>query len=448
MCSYGYHYLVGTLHLLSSALPLVAAAGSNPQCLTADAMIGGMRHYLIDWDKQLDYASNKTWTCEDFAKFMYNFDWLLHNEFGIGLDQDSEETRLDKHKPRRYNSRDRIQQELFYTYSNMTTVPAPPTSQASEQEDGDPVVNVTDAELPEGFGDLPWIMSHVNKAASLVSASVHVNSGLGVLRQECFQEPAVHLLFFVSLRRIHQLMLNQMKYLWYLMQNTPEMYRGAATQWIMESSQVFRGDLDTVESIFGGWNPPNTTKGEEKELVYSKYEKPKVAAFPVVSIVELLRRQTFKETDFDRELVRASMRHVFDKNDLILELGAGVGDMSRWLNETGWVQAHGYDYSADIELITFNNVHQLRGEKAPPRLGDGDIPYDWLICVSEQCPMMWSAIRSHYPGDKLREYTKKGIIVEKTAEGEMDLSAMKRSEPHATVYANRGLGEKYTVYTH
>lgn len=85
MC-YGYHYLVGALHLLSSALPLVAAAGSNPQCLTADAMIGGMRHYLIDWDKQLDYASNKTWTCEDFAKFMYNFDWLLRNEFGIGLD--------------------------------------------------------------------------------------------------------------------------------------------------------------------------------------------------------------------------------------------------------------------------------------------------------------------------------------------------------------------------
>ena len=57
-------------------------------------------------------------------------------------------------------------------------------------------------------------MSHVNKAASLVSASIHVNSGLGVIRSECFRDPAVHLLFFVSLRRVHQLMLNQLKYLW------------------------------------------------------------------------------------------------------------------------------------------------------------------------------------------------------------------------------------------
>ena len=33
----------------------------------------------------------------------------------------------------------------------------------------------------------------------------------------------------------------------YMMQNTPEMYRGASTQWLLEASQVFRGDLDTTE---------------------------------------------------------------------------------------------------------------------------------------------------------------------------------------------------------
>ncbi|CAD7936896.1 unnamed protein product [Amoebophrya sp. A120] len=401
---------LGAATILHGGLSGVSAA--NPQCLTADAMIGGMRHYLVDWDQQLLHGANKTWTCEDFAQFLYN-------------------------------SRDRIQQELFYTYSNMTTVPTPKSVAKDGGEGGgeqDEVVSVSDAELPEGFGDLPWILSHVNKAASLVSASVHVNSGLGVIRQECFVEPAVHLLFFVSLRRVHQLMLNQLKYLWYLMQNTPEMYRGAATQWIMEASQVFRGDLDTTESIFEGWNPPNSTISDENPLTYEKHEKPKV-----FSIVELLRRQTFKETDFDRELVRATMRHVFSKNDIILELGAGTGDLSRWLNETGWVQSHAYDYSSDIELITFNNVHQLRADNYPPRLGDGDIPYDWILCLSEQCPMMLEPIQAKF--SNLRDYTHKGVILQKDVLGVSDISPA-LVDANSEAYVEKGLAERYAVLVH
>ncbi len=194
-------------------------------------------------------ASNSSWTCLEFAQYLYS-------------------------------SRDRIQEELQYTFGNMTTIP-PPSVEGEE------------AKPPEGFGELPWIMSHVNKAASIVSASIHVNAGLGVIRGECFKEPAVHLLFFVSLRRVHQLMLNQLKYLWYMMQNTPEMYRGASSQWLQEAAQVFRGDLDTTESIFAGWNPPNITTENRTDsdlMVYRKYEREGVP-----TIVELLRRQTFKE---------------------------------------------------------------------------------------------------------------------------------------------------------
>ena len=62
------------------------------------------------------------------------------------------------------------------------------------------------------------------------------------------------------------------------------------------------------------------------------------------------------------------MRSVFNKNDLVLELGAGTGEVSLWLNETGWVQAHAYDYSKDIQLITFNKVHFLRY-----------VMHDWLL---------------------------------------------------------------------
>ncbi|CAD7945848.1 unnamed protein product [Amoebophrya sp. A25] len=411
-----------SLLLSASYLSRSAVAAGNPQCMTADAMVGGMRHYILDWDRQLQHAANTSWDCEDFANFMYN-------------------------------SRDRIQQELFHTYSNMTTVPAPAEITEGEDpaKDGATLTNVTEAQLPEGFGEMPWIMSHVNRAASLVSASVHVNSGLGVLRQECFREPAVHLLFFVSLRRVHQLMSNQLKYLWYMMQNTPEMYRGAATQWLMESSQVFRGDLDTTESIFEGWIPPNVTTASEEgvaareAVAYNKYEKPKV-----LSIVELLRRQTFKETDFDRELVRATMREIFAKNDLIVELGAGTGDLSRWLNETGWVQAHAYDYSSDVELITFGNVHQLGENVAPSRLGDGDIAYDWILCLSEQCPMMLDTIFKEFEGAKLREFVSKGVIVEKGLDGfSVDASSLTRSAEYSAVYEGRGnLGQKYEVFVH
>ncbi len=56
----------------SGGIFFAEAAGANPLCLTADAMIGGMRHYILDWDKQLIQASNSSWTCEDFARFMYS----------------------------------------------------------------------------------------------------------------------------------------------------------------------------------------------------------------------------------------------------------------------------------------------------------------------------------------------------------------------------------------
>ncbi len=47
----------------------------------------------------------------------------------------------------------------------MTTVPQVPEvpDEAFVAEDAD-----KDIKIPKGFGELPWIMSHVNKAASLV----------------------------------------------------------------------------------------------------------------------------------------------------------------------------------------------------------------------------------------------------------------------------------------
>lgn len=58
--------------LLYTSVVSQCALAQNSQCLTADAMIGGMRHYIQDWDRQLSAARNESWTCEDFAHFLYN----------------------------------------------------------------------------------------------------------------------------------------------------------------------------------------------------------------------------------------------------------------------------------------------------------------------------------------------------------------------------------------
>jgi len=71
-----------------------------------------------------------------------------------------------------------------------------------------------------------------------------------------------------------------------------------------------------------------------------------------------------------------------------VELGAGTGEISSFLNETGWVQAHAYDYSRDIQLITFNSVHNIGQNVSIPLLGAGDVPYDWVLCLSIQCGEM------------------------------------------------------------
>jgi len=234
-------------------------------------------------------------------------------------------------------------------------------------------------------------MTHINKAASLVTAHVHIHGGLGVIRQECFQDPTVHLVFFVSLRRVHQLMLNQLKYLWYIFQNTIDMFRGASLQWLQESVRVFNSDLDGVEATFFNWNPPNITiqnRTDSDKLVYGMYESP-----GVLSTVEMLRRDTFKEWKWDKDFVKVMMRWLFKKDDQVLEIGSHTGQISLWLNETGWVQAYPWDEGRDIGILSFQRVSQLNNTHpaAPPKImadptkdQDG-FPYDWMLCVSEAC---------------------------------------------------------------
>lgn len=319
-------------------------------------MINGMASFSRDWDQQVKHASNDTWVCQPYAEFIYS-------------------------------SRDTIQREIGYAYGNMTSE--------------------TDS---EGFGSIPWLMSYVNKAAMLNSAHVYIHSGLSVMRGECFQDPAIKLMFFVMLRRVHNLASNQLKYLWYVFQNTADIFRGAASQWMRETANTYKTDVETMQSVYSTWNPPNVTlsnRTDDDLPIFNRYDAGKPGVF---NIVELLRRDTFNEWNWDKELVKVLMRHIFTMDDTVLELGAGTGKISTWLNETGWVTAYPYEDAIEVDLVTFFKVPYLNAT-LPPML-DGStpdsLPYDWTLCISQQCA---AYAGPHWEG--IKDMTVKGLVMSK-----------------------------------
>jgi hypothetical protein len=145
----------------------------------------------------------------------------------------------------------------------------------------------------------------------------------------------------------------------------------------------------------------------------------------VFSTVELLRKDTFKEWNEQKPLVKTAMRHVFAKNDQVLEIGAGTGSVSRWLNETGWVMAYAFDYAQDIEVVSFGRVKKMplpiphpdttahAGEVLPvfvPLLGgEAEYPYDWFLCLNPQC--LLAVERAGGWGPVAEKHLAKGVVV-------------------------------------
>ena len=83
-------------------------------------------------------------------------------------------------------------------------------------------------------------------------------------------------------------------------------------------------------------------------------------------------------------ILQVLMRWVFKRDDQLLELGAHTGQVSLWLNETGWVNSYAYEEGKDIGILSFQKVNQLN-DALPPMLGDDEFPYDHILCLSESC---------------------------------------------------------------
>merc|ERR1719247_3492114 len=221
--------------------------------------------HLDEWDNQLEIGLNSTFNCSTFLEFVYL-------------------------------SRDRIRLQLEYIRGNFS----------AEDE-------LFKAQGEEGQSTT-WAMTHMSKAASLVSAHIHVHGVLGASRRECLSEH-LQLLFLMSLRRLKTLMHGELRQLWIVFQGTSELFRQGAGKWLTEVVELFEADLRTMESIMVSYVPPE--EDAEKQAAIEKggdaaaaaMQRPSRPGPPLpahsaretdgvtLSTVEVLRRNTFEEWD-------------------------------------------------------------------------------------------------------------------------------------------------------
>jgi len=121
---------------------------------------------------------------------------------------------------------------------------------------------------------------------------------------------------------------------------------------------------------------------------------------------ESLRRQVFKQWALDKGLLRGLIRHVwqpsYDGEKMSMaDFGAGGGQYSTWLNETGLIESFAFDGSkqantwvSQINLIADNHLWRT---------------FDWVMCleVGEHVPKQFSGMLL----SNIQRHARKGIVM-------------------------------------
>eukprot|EP00439_Symbiodinium_sp_Y106_P047615 s878_g6.t1 len=139
-------------------------------------------------------------------------------------------------------------------------------------------------------------------------------------------------------------------------------------------------------------------KAEELNMRYdfSAGEEHRFSKDGVYSSFEYLRRQSFNEWPVDKGLLRGLLRHILKPRYgtaprvSVGDFGAGGGQYSLWLNDTGLVEALALDATEAVSDITGGSVSQVDLTKASLDLArrfDHDsasmpiAPADWILCL-------------------------------------------------------------------
>jgi len=298
------------------------AAAQRPVCQMAEALVGSVDHHLNEWDNQVEIGLNSSLNCSEFLEFVYL-------------------------------SRDRIRLELEYIRGNFS----------AEDE-------LFKAQGEEGQSTT-WAMTHVSKAASLVSALIHVHSVFAAARHECLSEH-LQLLFLMSIRRLKTLLHGELRQLWIIFQGTAELFRQSAGKWLSELVELCEADLRTFESIMVSYIPPEEDKDAKLRPTRPGPPLPKYNARDAdgiqLSTVEVLRRNTFEEWDDHKPVLRALLRHVLVRDTQVADFCAGSGLAAEFLNDTGLVTAYAFDSTANIQLLSKGSVDHIGLHITPFRL--------------------------------------------------------------------------------
>eukprot|EP00913_Durusdinium_trenchii_P027867 g26129.t1 len=99
---------------------------------------------------------------------------------------------------------------------------------------------------------------------------------------------------------------------------------------------------------------------EKRGLVYdfSAGEEHRQSEEGVYSSFEFLRRQTFNGWGLDKGLMRGFLRYCL-KPGSVGDFGAGGGQYSAWLNDTGLVEALAFDTTLSVADITGGAVQEV-----------------------------------------------------------------------------------------
>jgi len=125
---------------------------------------------------------------------------------------------------------------------------------------------------------------------------------------------------------------------------------------------------------------------------------------------EYLRRKAFKQWALDKGLLRALLRHVWQpplEGEMmsIGDFGAGGGQYSTWLNETGLLQSFAFDGTPKAANITDGAVQEVS------LVDDFELwrKFDWVMCleVGEHIPAQFTSVLLR----NIKRHAKKGLVM-------------------------------------
>jgi hypothetical protein len=126
---------------------------------------------------------------------------------------------------------------------------------------------------------------------------------------------------------------------------------------------------------------------------------------------EFLRRKVFKQWALDKGLLRGLIRHVwkppYDSTEFVSlgDFGAGGGQYSTWLNETGLMKAFAFDGTPEATKASDGVVHEIN------LIEDVQLwrSFDWVMCleVGEHVPKQFAATLLK----NIKRHARKGIVM-------------------------------------